>query len=381
MKISKENLETLWYENRETGEKIPSMNGEICNPEGADIRVTRFPNIVRTSHYRLFTQEKVDKCKHPHKYVEPTYGWIDGIVGRRCKLCGGTQTKKKWHFWPRKWEGGGQKEIFEVNSSWNEDLVMAIANSGDYTLREAILIASIACERCMNALAYKYGLNDGYPEYSEEWKKCGTCCEFCKGEGWERGGRGGLEESQDKPETLTEPEEKKNESASTPSINMPGEMPYGKCGICGKEGPLKITYFHYPIPCSCHSPQHFLRFEHCADCEPKEPLYQKVEFKTEDLKNPMRIVRGILYEIMKSQDPKAINDNQKCIAGYAVETLTEDPERSFEEAMTIAAEIYNRNQEHIANCILKTFANDPNCSLEKAQKAAALILNSVVFQD
>lgn len=40
---------------------------------------------------------------------------------------------------------------------------------------------STACERCMNVLAYKY-LNgaDGYEEYSDEWKKCNTECDFCK---------------------------------------------------------------------------------------------------------------------------------------------------------------------------------------------------------
>ena len=39
------------------------------------------------------------------------------------------------------------------------------------------------CERCMNVLAYKY-LNgkDGYEEYSEEWLKCPTVCQFCKDE-------------------------------------------------------------------------------------------------------------------------------------------------------------------------------------------------------
>ena len=65
----------------------------------------------------------------------------------------------------------------------NQDVLLAMANSGDYTLSEAIAVWANACERCCNVLAYKY-LNgaDGYPEFSEEWKKCNTSCGFRKGE-------------------------------------------------------------------------------------------------------------------------------------------------------------------------------------------------------
>ena len=65
----------------------------------------------------------------------------------------------------------------------NEDVLLAMANSGDYTLSEAIAVWANACERCMNVLTYKY-LNgkDGYPEFSDEWKKCNTVCAYCRGE-------------------------------------------------------------------------------------------------------------------------------------------------------------------------------------------------------
>ena len=63
----------------------------------------------------------------------------------------------------------------------NEKAILAMANSGDFTLGEAIIVWATACERCANALAYKYtNGEDGYPEYGEEWKKCPTECEFCK---------------------------------------------------------------------------------------------------------------------------------------------------------------------------------------------------------
>ena len=64
----------------------------------------------------------------------------------------------------------------------NEDCIVAMVNSGDYTLSEAIFVYCNACERCANVLAYKY-LNGehGYEEYSDEWKKCNTVCDWCRG--------------------------------------------------------------------------------------------------------------------------------------------------------------------------------------------------------
>lgn len=67
--------------------------------------------------------------------------------------------------------------------SGNEDVILAMANSGDYTLGEAIMLWANCCERCMNVLAYKYlDGKDGYEEYSEEWKRCNTECNFCRGD-------------------------------------------------------------------------------------------------------------------------------------------------------------------------------------------------------
>lgn len=48
---------------------------------------------------------------------------------------------------------------------------------------------------------------------------------------------------------------------------MHGEMPYGKCEICGKESALHITYIRFPhIDCMCHGPHHFERYEVCKEC-------------------------------------------------------------------------------------------------------------------
>ena len=64
-----------------------------------------------------------------------------------------------------------------------QDCIVAMVNSGDFTLEQAIWVYANSCERCMNALAYKYlDGKDGYPEFSEEWKKCNTVCDFCRDE-------------------------------------------------------------------------------------------------------------------------------------------------------------------------------------------------------
>lgn len=67
----------------------------------------------------------------------------------------------------------------------DESTILAMANSGDYSLKDAIMVLRQCCERCHNVLSFKY-LNGeaGYPEYSEEWKKANTCCDFCQDEGF-----------------------------------------------------------------------------------------------------------------------------------------------------------------------------------------------------
>lgn len=63
------------------------------------------------------------------------------------------------------------------------EIAVAMVNSGDYDLGEALYILSHCCERCSNVIYYKYtNGQDGYAEYSDEWKKCNTECSFCKNE-------------------------------------------------------------------------------------------------------------------------------------------------------------------------------------------------------
>ena len=183
MKIDKSKLETLWYEDEE-GNKIPC--GDEVSPEGAAYQVSMFPLEVREVHLKLIKQKDVDKCRHKRAWIKRTYGWVKGLKGRECQCCHGTQLRKWWQLWGEKWEGYGSREVFSSNvhiGGGTGELLVAMANSGDYTLEEAMLVYAKACERCSNVLWHKYiGGKEGYEEYSAEWKKANTVCDFCKGE-------------------------------------------------------------------------------------------------------------------------------------------------------------------------------------------------------
>jgi hypothetical protein len=134
------------------------------------------------------------ECKHPLRYRKRTGGWVDGIHGCMCTRCGAQKVgKKSTPFMFMKWNyqtGDGEPDIFPSTPSFerhfylnkgSEEVIVAMVNSGDYTLSEALAVYSNACERCANVLTYKY-LNgkDGYPEFSEEWRKANTVCHFCE---------------------------------------------------------------------------------------------------------------------------------------------------------------------------------------------------------
>jgi hypothetical protein len=181
MNIDASKIPTLWYEN-EAGEIFipePAKLDEAI-PEGFIYQHTQFPYVLRHTILRAVQKKDVESCNHPEKYIIQTFGWIEGIEGRECRKCYGTQTRKQGEPWPEKWDAYGSRQIMSGESSWPEDLVLAMAMTNEYTLSQAILIAANACERCMNTLAHKYDLKWGYPEGSEEWKKTRTSCQFCQ---------------------------------------------------------------------------------------------------------------------------------------------------------------------------------------------------------
>ena len=139
MKIDKSKLRIgLWYEDG-AGNVVPSDNYAVC-PDGAEYAYSCFPLEIRTDIYKL--------------REDGHYG------GRDCVLSTSTHLSR---------ESGR--------------LAVAMVNSGDYDLYDALGVLANACERCINVLWDKYlPGEDGYPEYSEEWKKCNTVCDFCREE-------------------------------------------------------------------------------------------------------------------------------------------------------------------------------------------------------
>lgn len=66
-----------------------------------------------------------------------------------------------------------------------------------------------------------------------------------------------------------------------------GDMPWGRCKYCKKEGPLIITYFKFPILCNCCGPTHFEKIEHCSECEPVMPTSTTIWIETSKLLDPI----------------------------------------------------------------------------------------------
>lgn len=186
MNIDKSSLQYLWYEDK-SGNKVEVDINDITsierNPEIAYL-VSRFPLEIRTKTLKIIRQADVDECRHKKKYIKHTFGWVKGTRVRECQKCYGTQVRKWWQLWGRKWVASGSKEVSIETThlgSGSEKIILAMVNSGDYTLSEAILIVSRACERCSNVLAYKYtNKEDGYPEGSKDWFKSKTSCKFCR---------------------------------------------------------------------------------------------------------------------------------------------------------------------------------------------------------
>lgn len=189
MKIDKSKLKIgIWYED-ENGNVMKKADDDysVEAPNGAKTYHTCFPLRITESIYNILDENQKSKCKHKRKYWKKDNGLINGLKGHTCMKCGCSQTKKWWQPWGSKWDNGTSiTHLIDCNTSiggGNQDVILAMVNSGDYTLNEALVVFAFSCERCMNVLAFKY-LNgkDGYEEYSDEWKKCNTVCDFCRNE-------------------------------------------------------------------------------------------------------------------------------------------------------------------------------------------------------
>lgn len=139
MNIDKLNLECLWCESEDGASKVPvGPNGEMPPVETHPYCLSRFPLRIRTEIYKRRA---------------------DGLYG-------------------------AEDRLGSFGGSFSEPLALAMVdganNQKSYRLMHAMIIASEACERCMNSLAYEYGLGWGYAEGSEEWLDCPSECEMCR---------------------------------------------------------------------------------------------------------------------------------------------------------------------------------------------------------
>lgn len=150
----------LWWED-EQGRVLPANFLDVTDTPPVSeypYACSRFPLSVQTEHYR----RRED----------------DGHYGTADRIAVGT-------------------------SSANESLVLAMATGGKFRLRarvafwvrfpfastrparltlsDAMIVASEACGRCLNALAYDYGLDWGFPEGGPEWQASPTRCPMCEG--------------------------------------------------------------------------------------------------------------------------------------------------------------------------------------------------------
>lgn len=185
MHIDKSKLKMgVWYEDKD-GNILPADDeNSFYPPSNAATFHSQFPLSIGENISVLY--DKNMKCHHPIKSRRRIEGLIRGVKGCKCTNCGREKIGKSYipfAFMP--WEyGASSYRIGTFNTHIgraNEKIIMAMVNCGDFTLSEAITVLANACERCMNAIAYKYtNGEEGYAEHSEEWEKANTICEFCK---------------------------------------------------------------------------------------------------------------------------------------------------------------------------------------------------------
>jgi hypothetical protein len=161
MKIDTTKMQHFWWEDAEGN--VLELENDRCPTEEEK---TKYP--IYHSCFPCRISEEISI----YEYESPKGRWQKlllklPIVGKRMKA------KRHKIF----------KPLCTFNTTYRagSDCIVAMVNSGDYTLEQAIWVWTHACERCMNVLCYKY-LNgtDGYAEFSDEWKKCNTTCSFCE---------------------------------------------------------------------------------------------------------------------------------------------------------------------------------------------------------
>lgn len=121
----------------------------------------------------------------------------EGIAIETAHVCFPNELSEKIYATNSSGDYGSNDLACTGGSSYNTDLVLALCRplllqrikSIIRTKRlmplcdfkQAIMHAGLRCERCMNSLAYAYGLDWGYKAFSNDWERCGTKCDACRG--------------------------------------------------------------------------------------------------------------------------------------------------------------------------------------------------------
>jgi len=195
MIIDESKLHSIWYENSNGDKWVPLNSFSDIEPDGYVYLVSESPTTLNRNYFKNVQKDEVENCDHLDEHIKQTFGWMEGLEGRECKKCKGTQVKNIKESWSNNWRSKGSKKIMSGNSSWPQDLVIALVRPSfkeriksilrgygwnkTYEMSKAILIAANSCERCVNSLSYRYGLSWGYKEHSSGWDKSGTTCDFC----------------------------------------------------------------------------------------------------------------------------------------------------------------------------------------------------------
>ena len=145
MNIDKAKLKLgTWYED-ENGNVINQKEDLMFKtPEKARTYHSCFPLQITESIYAAHSKSQKETCKHKRKYWKKDTGLIKGLKGHICTNCGCSQTRKWWQPWGRKWDyGTDTTPLIDLHTNiggGNQDVIMAMVNSGDYTLQEALVV-------------------------------------------------------------------------------------------------------------------------------------------------------------------------------------------------------------------------------------------------
>lgn len=114
---------------------------------------------------------------------------------------------------------------------------------------------------------------------------------------------------------------------------MNGVGMFGRCEVCGKEGPLTRTYFRIPIKCDCHSPEHFDAVDHCTGCMPVRPT-TKITLTMEQAESLVRRINEITALREKVATLEARMPHAEAFALIAAERARQDQKWGYPQLNT-----------------------------------------------